>query len=406
MKTRSTFLLFVLSLIGSLFVGCSFGGAGGGGSTPKTPSQIYATLGEVHQVYAASGARYANGELVTLKGAEYIFEASLVEYSTLSYELLYYIDLLDKNYNAMYQTYEGVVYNTAHKYVETALYRNSSTDTYDIVETRVYFGNFLDNSSGWYAKTATFTSDFIQEFYSSQATGFTFADDGGTSSNDGFSSDPLKEVSTVPNTFLIGTATVGEHAGRQIYIGSAVVGSRTPGNIYNLPEWKLILGGDWDNTPRWRESITEFLEKNKVKNGGRTVYYANLPDYSGTGERNNRNEHFTFSIIFPSDYEEYLNEDLWCKEDFFGITPDHYFKNWNVNLELYYYHWEWDNVDRRIEIGNILIGKGFHLTGSYVSTGVPTNYTRVEMGTYEYPRYYEVAYFDGTGNFWLDSYSK
>jgi hypothetical protein len=61
------------------------------------------------------------------------------------------------------------------------------------------------------------------------------------------------------------------------------------------PAFFYAVGNDWDNTPQWKVYVEEVLEEYQIKKDGKLVSYSDLPDYSGTGERNNRLQHYVVS---------------------------------------------------------------------------------------------------------------
>lgn len=427
MKNKIMRSLGILIIAGSL-LRCDFSLNPDSENTQESGSTIYSTIGEVYKVYKPK-SRFFTGQEVTIKGQNYTFDGNLVEYATVSQELLNYVEALEKNNALMHQAYESVVFDPDHKYVEMALYLNNSTGTYDIIEIRVFYGNFLEtyNMDFWYAKSMSFTSDFSREFFSGRPTNFTFAnkndsdntgssdvgnDQGETPENDpgntgsSGNGNDQGETTEIENTFFIGTATEGVYAGTRFYIGNADTGRDTPPYVYSLPGWHLHLGSDWDNTPTWQPEIENMLSFYSIKKDNRMVRYSDLPDYSGTGTRNNRMQHFVFSLGLTNEQTQDYSNDPETQKDFFGIIPDGYTAGNYAGGILY--HWTWDSIDKTNEIGEVLVQKGYHLT--YTS---PTNTasmswhgTRVEMNTISSPRYYMVEYFDGKGNFWLKEYGK
>jgi hypothetical protein len=115
MKTRRGYLSVFLITVSLILANCNMEGGGSPSEeipdSVKTPFQIYSSIGDVLKIYRPISQRYASGDQVTIKGKVYTFEASLIEYSILRYELLYYFDFLDNIDEAtMYQTYEDLVY--------------------------------------------------------------------------------------------------------------------------------------------------------------------------------------------------------------------------------------------------------------------------------------------------------
>jgi hypothetical protein len=397
------------------------------------------------------------------------------------------VEVLENNNALMHQDYASVVFDPNHKYVEMGLYLNNSTGNYDIVEIRVFYGNFLDTfntEESWYAKSVSFTGDFSQEYYSGRKTNFTFAngkdgengeqgssggdqqgepqdpdngeqgssggdqqgepqepDNGEQGSSDGDQQgepqDPDNgeqgssggdqqgetqnpgngeqgssggnqqgETQEIENTVYIGTATEGVYAGTRFYIGTTGTSLDTPSYVYSMPGWHLHLGSDWDNTSVWKSDVEYMLSTYKIKKGNKTVSYSELPDYNGTGARNNRMQHYVFSLGLTEEQSYDHSTDPGTQENFFGVTPDGYLSgNYSGGI---LYHWTWDSVDKIDELGDILVQKGYHLTytSSQDSGAMDWHGTRVEMNTISSPRYYSVEYFDGEGNYWWRDYSK
>jgi hypothetical protein len=403
---RTVGILGMVLVFGLAVVGCDNGSTDNGADQTENNEAIYSTIGQVFKVYKSSEiARFATGQQVTINGKSYTFEGSLVEYSTVSRELLDYVEALESNNALMHQPYDSVAFDPDHKYVEMGLYLNNTTGKYDIVELRVFYGDFLDtfNTSYWYAKSVAFTSDFSQEYYSGRITNFSFAKNNGEQVlGDNQQTGPQE----FENTLFIGTATEGVYAGTHFYIGNTRTSSDTPSYIYTLPGWHLHLGSDWDNTLDWKTNIDYMLLTYKIKKNGQDVLYQNLPDYSGTGDRNNRMQHFVFSLGLTQEQTQDYNNDTGIQKNFFGIIPDGY-SSGNLAGGILY-HWTWDSVDKTNELGEILVQKGYHLTyTSPENTAAMSWYgTRVEMNTISSPRYYSVEYFDGNGNCWWKNYSE
>jgi hypothetical protein len=98
----------------------------------------------------------------------------------------------------------------------------------------------------------------------------------------------------IENTFYIGYATVGKFAGNYFYIGTANTSSDTPDSVFSIPGYELQTGTDWDNTPEWAPEW--YLSNYKIMKHGEPVLLSDLPDYRGPGGRNNRRQHYIFSI--------------------------------------------------------------------------------------------------------------
>jgi hypothetical protein len=410
MKMRLSFLVGIL-VVESIFLGCDIGTGTERDDTGGTNTPIYSTIGEVYKVYKpAASARFVSGQQVTINGQNFTFDGSLIEYTSINKELLNYVEALENNNALMNQPYESVIFDPNHKYVEMGLYLNNTTGKYDIVELRVFYGNFLDtyNTDFWYAKAVSFTSDFSREYYSGRETNFSFAeeknsDNGEQGLTSGTQQDEAKEIE---NTVFMGTATEGKYAGTHFYIGNTGTSSDTPSYIYSLPGWHLHLGSDWDNTPTWKRDIEDMLEKYKILKNGVPVVYSDLPDYNGNGTRNNRMQHFVFSLGLTEEQMQDYSGDADTQKNFFGIMPDGYTSgNYSGGI---LYHWTWDSVNKMDEIAAILIQKGYHLTYTSPQNTAAMSWhgTRVEMNTISSPRYYSVEYFDGKGNCWWKDYSK
>jgi hypothetical protein len=224
----------------------------------------------------------------------------------------------------------------------------------------------------------------------------------------------------IENTVFIGSATKGPYTGEYFYIGNTGTSSDTPSYIYSLPGWYLHIGSDWDNTPEWKPAIEYMLENYKIQKNGVPVVYSDLPDYNGNGTRNNRMQHFIFSLgLTKEQVQDYGNDtetndpesnipesnDPETQKNFFGITPDNYTaQNFSGGI---LYHWTWNSVNKIDELGAILVQKGYHLTSTspQETGGMLWHGTRVEMNSIDSPRYYSVEYFDGQGNCWWKNYS-
>ncbi|GHV77674.1 hypothetical protein AGMMS49942_24950 [Spirochaetia bacterium] len=103
-------------------------------------------------------------------------------------------------------------------------------------------------------------------------------------------------VPVILNTVFIGTATTGNYSGKHFYIGNARTTNNTPSSVYSMAGYNLHLGSDWDNTPSWKSNIEYMISGYQLKKNNVLVSYTDLPDYNGTGARNNRNQHYVFSV--------------------------------------------------------------------------------------------------------------
>jgi len=99
----------------------------------------------------------------------------------------------------------------------------------------------------------------------------------------------------IENTFYIGRATAGDYNGMYFYIGKTITSSNTPDSIFSMG-YQMILGNNWYNTPDWKSSIDGILSNYNIKKNGKSVYYSDLPDYSGSGGRDNRKQHRVFAV--------------------------------------------------------------------------------------------------------------
>ena len=92
---------------------------------------------------------------------------------------------------------------------------------------------------------------------------------------------------------------------------------------------------------------------------------------------------------------------------FFNTDPGEYSSASYAGGTLY--HWIWTSVDKRDEIGIVLLSKGYELTytspENAAGTGPGWCATRIEMNTVSSPRYYSVEYFDGNGKCWWKNYT-
>jgi len=102
----------------------------------------------------------------------------------------------------------------------------------------------------------------------------------------------------IENTFYIGCASLGQYKGMYFYIGNTNISpnQNTPFAVFSTPGYKLIEGSDWDNTPDWKSDIEWLLSNYQIKKNGKSVSYTDLPDYSGSGGKDNRKQHFVFAL--------------------------------------------------------------------------------------------------------------
>jgi hypothetical protein len=70
----------------------------------------------------------------------------------------------------------------------------------------------------------------------------------------------------------------------------------TTSAVFSTSGYQLMLGSNWDNTPNWKSNIEGLLSNYQIKKNGKLVSYTDLPDYSGTGDRDNRKQHFVFAL--------------------------------------------------------------------------------------------------------------
>jgi hypothetical protein len=154
-----------------------------------------------------------------------------------------------------------------------------------------------------------------------------------------------------------------------------------------------------------------------TRNNNQDIYKLNITN-SGAGEKDNRKQHFVFSIgtvkkqaqdtdndpITQDSDPVTQNDDSETQENFFGIMPDEYTYGEYKGGVLY--HWMWNSVDMSKELGDVLIQKGYLLAYEPPKRtgGMKWHGTRVEMNSSSAPRYYSVQYFDGNGNFRIKHY--
>jgi len=115
------------------------------------------------------------------------------------------------------------------------------------------------------------------------------------SCDNGTTSDGHTEVE---NTFYIGQASLGQLKGMYFYIGNTNISpsQNTPSGVFSIPGYELIAGHDWDNTPDWKSDMERALSTYGIKKNGKSVSYSDLPNYSGSGGKGNRNQHFIFAL--------------------------------------------------------------------------------------------------------------
>ena len=119
--------------------------------------------------------------------------------------------------------------------------------------------------------------------------------DNGTTSDGDTKGDGHTEI---VNTFYVGRATLGELTGKYFYIGNLNISPSqdTPSGVFRMPGYTLIVGTDWDNTPNWNKYFEWIPSEYGIMKNGKLVSYSDLPNYSGSGDRNNRKQHFVFAV--------------------------------------------------------------------------------------------------------------
>lgn len=121
----------------------------------------YNKLGKVTKVFKAhSSARFYTGQIIeNIFGYDEVkFYGSLIEYDSLSSDILDYVEKLPESNALMHQSYDNVTYAADKRYVEFSTYTDFKTNEIIAHEVRIFSGDFMDtyNTNFWYAKSILF----------------------------------------------------------------------------------------------------------------------------------------------------------------------------------------------------------------------------------------------------------